>query len=40
MTSIVLSSLRRRRNVSRTWGRTASYASAGLKYFFVGHVST
>jgi hypothetical protein len=39
LTSTVLSSLRNQRNVSRTWGRTASHASTGLKHFSAGHVS-
>jgi hypothetical protein len=40
MTSMVLSSLRKQGNVSRTAGRTVSYASMGLKHFSDGHVST
>jgi hypothetical protein len=48
MTSTVLSSLRSRRNVSRTQtsrpprrpGYTASHASTGLKHFSAVHVST
>jgi hypothetical protein len=39
MTSVVLNSLRRQRNVSRTPGRNASYASTGLKHFSAYHVS-
>jgi hypothetical protein len=40
MMSVVLNSLRKQRNVSRTPGRTVSYASIGLKHFSDGHVST
>jgi hypothetical protein len=40
MTSIVLNSLRRQRNISRTLGCTVSYASTWLKHFSACHVST
>jgi hypothetical protein len=39
MTSVVLNPLRKQRDVSRTPGRTVSYACAGLKHFSDGHVS-
>jgi hypothetical protein len=40
MTSMVLSSLRKQGNVSRTPSHTVSYASTGLKHFSDDHVST
>jgi hypothetical protein len=39
MMSVVLNSLQKQRNVSRTPGHNASCASTGLKYFSAGHVS-